>query len=150
MRFNIFDLETVKEQADERIKLVKDMLNKEGNNIYQDISGYEEEINYALYDVGEKATGLKRHIVSVTKIFPGEINGEYKMTTGHAHPQEEVYMFMKGEGKLILGDRDVKKEEHMFEGDSITIPSNVWHRVVNISKEVLEVLCFFESYKGRG
>jgi len=144
--FNIFDLGSIKKPADKRIKFVKDMVDKDGNNIYKNISGCENEENYVLYDISERVTGLKRHVISVTSIFSGKVNEEYKMTTGHAHPQEEIYMFMKGRGKLVL-DSD---EWDMEEGDSMTIPSNVWHRVVNTGLKPLEVLCMFEKYSGRG
>jgi len=72
------------------------MIDKEGNNIYENIFGCEDEKNYILYDVGNNITGLKRHVISVTELLPGKINEEYKMTTGHSHPQEEIYMFLKG------------------------------------------------------
>jgi len=38
----------------------------------------------------------------------------------------------------------------MNQGDSMTIPPDVWHKVINTGDESLEVLCFFETYEGRG
>ncbi len=145
-KFNIFDLREFEKKANKRIKLVKDMVDKEGDNIYLNISGYENDENYVLYDLGEKVTGLKKSILSVTELFPGKVNEEYKMTTGHKHPEEEIYIFVTGEGDLLLNE----DRYEMKEGDVMTIPANVWHRVVNNGNGPLEVLCMFEGYEGRG
>ena len=149
--FNFFKLKSLKKVSNKKEKTVSQMLNKDGKNIYKDIYGKGDEPNYVLYDCGEKVTGLKKHVISVTELFPGKVNHEYKMTTGHAHPEEEIYMFLKGKGKLVLkGDDFVEEFIYMSEGDCATIPANVWHRVMNTGSEKLEVLCFFEHYEGRG
>jgi len=152
MKFNIYNLESFKNEAGGKIKLVKDMIDEEGKNIYKNISGYEDSPNYVIYDAGEKITGLKEHVISVNRIFPGKINKEYRMTTGHSHPKEEVYMFLRGRGVLVLkeGMKTYKRYHNMFRGDSMTIPYGVWHRVINTGTRPLEILCIFESYEGRG
>lgn len=135
-----------------RIKLVGEMLDDEGRNIYKNILGHQIERNYILYDLSKKSTGLERHIISLTEISPGKVNGEGKMTTGHTHPQEEVYIFLGGKGELILRNQKGKLlldqyERQVSEGDLVTIPSNVWHRVFNTGDEPLEFLCIFENYE---
>jgi len=47
---------------------------------------------------------------------------------------------------LVLGNKNFK----MNEGDAMTIPCNVFHRVINKGSIPLEVLCIFETYEGRG
>ncbi len=148
-RFNLNDLDELKNRANKKIKKVKEMLDECEKNIYKNISGHEDEINYFLYDCGEKVTGLVRHIISLTELFPGKVNGEYKMTTGHFHLEEELYIFL-GKGKLILRHNGKEENYDMLKGDSITIPLGVWHRVVNTQEENLNVFCMFEKYEGRG
>lgn len=151
MKFNLFQLEQLKKQANQRKKKVSEMLGENRKNIYKNLSGHEDELNYTLYDLGERITGLKRYVISLTELCCGKVNGEYKMTTGHSHLQEEIYIFLKGKGRLILKYGDRKKEDYeIAEGDCKTIPSNTWHRVVNTGNKNLEVLCIFETYEGRG
>jgi len=152
MKFNLNNTDEFKEKVPRRVKRVREMLDKQGRNIYHDITGHEDEVNYELYDAGKEQTGLERHVVSLTVLFPGEVNGQFKMTTGHSHPQEEVYQFLSGEGQLILKDENLGKEEihNVSAGTVVTIPSGVWHRVVNTGDEQLKVFCIFETYEGRG
>jgi len=152
MRLNIRDIEGIKNSATKVTKKsVGEMISKETEkNIYQNVSGHEQEPNYTLYDLGAEATGLERHVVSLTILEPGKVNQEFKMTTGHSHEQEEVYQFLSGAGKLILREQGVLKSLDVVAGDYIPIASNTWHRVVNTGSRPLEVLCVFEKYSGRG
>ena len=121
---------------------VKDMVS-EGKNIYKDIRGFENEENYEVYDL--KKAGLKNLVVSMTILWPGKICKEWKMTTGHSHQAEEVYIFLEGTGEIAID----KKKYRVKPNDIVTIPSNRWHRVINTGRKKLVFLSIFEKYPGR-
>ena len=80
-------------------------------------------------------TELKELTVSTTILKPGQ------ETTGHSHDGiEEVYMFLSGEGRMIIGDA-----EHYAEaGKTFTIPDGEFHKVYNNSEtEELWFNCVF-------
>lgn len=124
-----------------KIKTVGQM--KIGNkNIYKNIRGHENEINYKIYDMPRKKSGLSDLIVSITKISSGKINGEHRMTTGHSHRvADEVYHFLSGSGSMIVGRKKVKVKK----GITVTVPKKNWHRVINTGKNELIFLTIFES-----
>lgn len=68
---------------------------------------------------------LKNLIISST-----DLNAN-KSTGGHAHVgQEEVYLFVKGRGKMELIDTDGKHHDsYVEEGDVVLIPDGWFHRV---------------------
>ena len=73
------------------------------------------------YDVIDN-DNLDKLIVSKTILHPG------KETGGHNHSgQEEVYIFMKGEGKMVVGT----KTYNVKAGDTILIPDGDFHKVWN-------------------
>lgn len=79
---------------------------------------------------------LKNLILSSTRLNPG------KQTTGHKHAgQEEVYMFMDGQGEMLLDEKRfaVKK------GDIVLIEDGVFHRVYNTSESELYFICVFDG-----
>ena len=87
------------------------------------------------YDVIDNTT-LKNLIVSKTVLHAG------KETSGHNHSgQEEVYIFMKGTGKMEIDDRmfDVKP------GDVVLIEDGEFHRVHNNGSSILEFVCVFDG-----
>ena len=55
--------------------------------------------------------------------------------------QEEVYMFMKGSGRMELDD----KEFDVKEGDLILIEDGVFHRVHNTGTVDLYMVCVFDG-----
>ena len=64
-------------------------------------------------------------------------------TNGHSHDDlEEVYFFMKGRGRMQLGDDtfEVKAE------DIVLIPSGKFHKVYNDMHIPMEFVCVFEKY----
>tara|TARA_R110000787_G_scaffold219526_1_gene328235 strand:- start:23 stop:418 length:396 start_codon:yes stop_codon:yes gene_type:complete len=64
-------------------------------------------------------------------------------TGGHSHDDlEEVYFFMKGRGRMQLGDEtfEVKAE------DIILIPQGKFHKVYNDMHIPMEFVCVFEKY----
>ena len=81
-------------------------------------------------------TSLNNLVVSSTLLHPS------KSTSGHKHKgQEEVYMFMKGSGRMVLDD----KEFDVKEGDLILIEDGVFHRVHNTGKIDLYMVCVFDG-----
>ena len=90
------------------------------------------------YDVIDN-TNLKNLIVSKTVLHPG------KETGGHNHSgQEEVYIFMKGEGKMVVGS----KTHHVKQGSIVLIPDGDFHKVWNtgpLRGDDLEFICVFDG-----
>ena len=89
------------------------------------------------YDVIDN-TNLDKLIVSKTILHPG------KQTGGHNHSgQEEVYIFMKGEGTMIVGEETY----HVKPGSIVLIPDGAFHKVWNVSEAFgdLEFICVFDG-----
>jgi mannose-6-phosphate isomerase-like protein (cupin superfamily) len=125
-------------------KKVKEMF-KNGKNIYKNIKGHENEINYEVYDLSPTMTGLRNLNVNMVVLYPNMVNQENKMTTGSVHVGKEgLYFFISGRGKVI---RKKAKEEEFYvkEGDIVTVPSGHWHRVINLGDRKLVYLTIFES-----
>jgi len=79
---------------------------------------------------------LNNLVVSSTDLKPG------KSTSGHTHPgQEEVYNFVKGEGKMKVDDEVFAVKQ----GDVILIEDGKFHQVINDSKENLYFVCVFDG-----
>ena len=85
---------------------------------------------------------LNNLVASTTYLNPSH------STTGHKHPgQEEVYIFMKGEGKMVVGTNTYNVKA----GDTILIPDGDFHKVWNTSSyEIsgygdLEFICVFDG-----
>ena len=91
------------------------------------------------YDVIDN-TDLNNLIVSKTILHPG------KETRGHNHSgQEEVYIFMRGKGKMIVGS-----ETHLVKhGSIVLIQDGDFHKVWNTGDETydgdLEFICVFDG-----
>tara|TARA_R110002020_G_scaffold262099_2_gene476414 strand:+ start:96 stop:443 length:348 start_codon:yes stop_codon:yes gene_type:complete len=93
------------------------------------------------YDVIDN-TNLDKLIVSKTILHPG------KETGGHNHSgQEEVYIFTKGEGTMVVGTNTYNVKA----GDTILIPDGDFHKVFNTSSYGiepygdLEFICVFDG-----
>jgi mannose-6-phosphate isomerase-like protein (cupin superfamily) len=83
---------------------------------------------------------LENLMVSMTILHPG------KETGGHSHKEEEeVYIFLEGEGEMRLGEERFS----VGEGDVVLIPENHFHKVFNTGGVDLKFLCVFEKYEGR-
>ncbi len=111
-------------------------------NIYKNIKGHENDINEVLIDLPVKKTGLKKIILCMNFLYPGKVNSEFKMTRGHKHNAEELYIFLKGRGHIIVD----KKRINIKKGDIVTVPINKYHRVVNTGRGKLAFLTIFEKY----
>lgn len=83
---------------------------------------------------------LKNLVLSSTELKPGQ------STRGHRHSgQEEVYIFVQGFGKMIVGDED-SKPFHVEFGDVVLIPDGAFHRVFNESKtSSCYFICVFDG-----
>tara|TARA_R110000824_G_scaffold136999_1_gene301022 strand:- start:3 stop:350 length:348 start_codon:yes stop_codon:yes gene_type:complete len=93
------------------------------------------------YDVIDNTT-LNNLVVSKTILHPG------KETGGHNHSgQEEVYIFTKGEGTMVVGTNTYNVKA----GDTILIPDGDFHKVFNTSSYDiepygdLEFICVFDG-----
>ncbi|MFH1229460.1 MAG: cupin domain-containing protein [Candidatus Aenigmatarchaeota archaeon] len=124
-----------------RIIKVKEATIK-GKSVYKNIKGCENEINEILTDSPE--TGLSDIIVCMNVLYPGKINSEFRMTRGHMHNAEEVYIVLKGRGHFMVG----KKKISIKSGDLLTIPKNKWHRTINTGREKLMFLTVFQKHEG--
>jgi glucose-6-phosphate isomerase len=77
-------------------------------------------------------------MVNINAVYPGKVGNEYFMTMGHIHddPQgaPEVYITMKGQGKLVLQAKDGRTHvADMLPGKINYIPATFAHRCVNTS-----------------
>jgi oxalate decarboxylase/phosphoglucose isomerase-like protein (cupin superfamily) len=91
----------------------------------------------------EDNTFLNNLVLSKTTLHPG------KETTGHSHEGlEEVYFFIKGEGKMLLKTETTETNLSVGEGDIVLIPDGAFHKVFNHEgKEDLEFVCVFQKYE---
>jgi len=137
MKFNI-----KKFKGNKRILKVKDVIVK-GKNVYKNIKGHENELNEVLIDLPDKKTGLRNLTICMNTLYPGKINGEFKMMRGHMHNAEEVYLVLSGKGYFIMNN----KKFSIKKGNLMTIPKNAWHRTVNTGKEKLVFLTIFEKHE---
>ena len=85
---------------------------------------------------------LQHLTLSRTILKPGQ------STRGHSHDnQEEVYIFTKGNGTMIIGDTEYDANT----GDTFLIKSGKFHRVINKSDNTpCEFTCIFEKYDRLG
>lgn len=105
-----------------------------------DISGevVKEDDRYVVKD--NKV--LNNLILSSTNLYPG------KSTSGHSHiGQEEVYIFISGEGRMELGHLldDAPLLYEVSAGSIITIPDGAFHRVHNTGNDDLYFICVFDG-----
>lgn len=79
---------------------------------------------------------LKNLVLSSTELKP------LQETRGHSHPgQEEVYIFVGGTGKIIVGE-----EEFDVGPDTvILIPDGAFHKVINTDNYPLYFVCVFDG-----
>jgi len=68
-----------------------------------------------------------------------------KSTRGHRHlGQEEVYFFILGAGKMIVGEED-SEPFRVIGGDVVLIPDGAFHRVINDGDIDLTFNCVFDG-----
>ena len=82
---------------------------------------------------------LKNLVLSSTKLYRDQ------STRGHRHPgQEEVYFFVQGYGKMIVGEED-SEPFAVQPGDIVLIPDGAFHRVINDGEMNLIFNCVFDG-----
>lgn len=100
----------------------------------KDIGGalIKDADQYRLYD----NKTLNNLCLSKTELRPS------KSTNGHRHAgQEEVYIFVKGEGRMEVDYKVFKVKK----GDVVLIPDNAFHKVHNTGDFMLEFVCIFDG-----
>jgi len=75
-------------------------------------------------------------MVNINAVYPGKVGNEFFMTMGHIHDDPvgapEVYITLKGEGKLVMQDREGQFHvEDMGLNKINYIPATYAHRCVN-------------------
>lgn len=82
---------------------------------------------------------LNNLVLSSTRLYRGQ------STRGHRHPgQEEVYFFVSGYGKMIVGNEDGEPFT-VHAGDVVLIPDGVFHRVINDGDIDMLFNCVFDG-----
>ena len=148
------------------IDLEKMELNPEGDLIirklsdmvdsFQDKEAAKEALKgnptiYKFYNVQiPEEDGHLQHCISM--IFPGKIGNEYYMTKGHFHKIKdtaEVYLTLKGKGKLVMQTPDQKSKVLDMRQRSISYIPPYWaHRTVNTGDEPLIILGVYRGDAG--
>jgi mannose-6-phosphate isomerase-like protein (cupin superfamily) len=86
-------------------------------------------------------TELQRLVLSQTVLHVAQ------ETTGHHHTgQEEVYFFMYGNGRMIVGSQEFE----VTGGDIVLIPDGLFHKVFNTGISDLVFNCVFEGKRSHG
>jgi oxalate decarboxylase/phosphoglucose isomerase-like protein (cupin superfamily) len=82
---------------------------------------------------------LKNLVLSSTRLYRNQ------STRGHRHAgQEEIYFFVQGSGKMIVGEED-SEPFRVIEGDIVLIPDGAFHRVINDGETHLVFNCVFDG-----
>jgi glucose-6-phosphate isomerase, archaeal len=93
---------------------------------------------YAQAEVPQESGQL---LYGATIIQPGRVGDEYFMTRGHYHARREaaeVYLTLRGEGRLVLDHRDSAASEiELRPGVIAYTPPGFAHRAVNVGAEEL-------------
>ena len=149
--FNSYiDLEEMKLNSEGEliIRKLSDMVDMFQNKKAAEEALKENPIIYKVYNVQiPEESGHLQHCISI--VYPGKIGNEYYMTKGHFHKikeTSEIYLTLKGRGKLIMQMPDQKLRVLDMEERNISYIPPYWaHRTVNIGDEPL---IFFGVYRG--
>jgi len=91
-----------------------------------------------VYELKDNKT-LNNLVLSSTKLY------REQSTRGHRHAgQEEVYFFVQGTGRMIVGDED-SESFAVSPGDVVLIPDGAFHRVINDGEMNLTFNCVFDG-----
>ncbi len=96
-----------------------------------------DPVVYEVYEV--RVPEEDGHLLSCTTVIhPGRVGSEYFFTKGHYHlrePRAEIYTCLRGEGYLLLGNREGEgRSIGMTPGVSAYIPPYWAHRTLNTGK----------------
>ena len=84
---------------------------------------------------------LNNLVLSSTKLYKGQ------QTRGHRHPgQEEVYFFVQGWGKMIVGNEDSEPFD-VEPGSIVLVPDGAFHRVINDGEMHMVFNCVFQGQR---
>ena len=118
-----------------RFLIMKVNINDIGGKVIRDNDIYIVEDNNFLSNL----------VLSKTTLHPG------KETTGHSHEGlEEVYLFIKGSGTMLLKTQIEETRLSIRSGDVVLIPDGAFHKVFNTEEGVtedLEFVCVFQKYE---
>jgi oxalate decarboxylase/phosphoglucose isomerase-like protein (cupin superfamily) len=82
---------------------------------------------------------LNNLVLSSTKLYRNQ------QTRGHRHAgQEEVYFFVQGRGKMIVGE-ETDTPFAVGPGDVVLIPDGAFHRVINDGDGHMLFNCVFQG-----
>ena len=108
-------------------------------------------MKYNIYDVGgEVVKDNETYVLKDNKTLNNLVLSSTRLhknqqTRGHRHPgQEEVYFFVIGSGKMIVGDED-SEPFNVIGGDVVLIPDGAFHRVINDGEMDLLFNCVFDG-----
>ncbi len=91
-----------------------------------------------VYQLKDNKT-LNNLVLSSTRLY------REQQTRGHRHVgQEEVYFFVSGHGKMIVGDED-SEPFPVQAGDVVLIPDGAFHRVINDGELDMLFNCVFDG-----
>jgi oxalate decarboxylase/phosphoglucose isomerase-like protein (cupin superfamily) len=106
---------------------------------------------YSIHDVGGEIVkdnevyrlkdnrDLNNLILSSTYLYRGQ------QTRGHRHEgQEEVYFFVQGRGKMIVGE-ETDEPFDVGAGDIVLISDGAFHRVINDGDSHMLFNCVFQG-----
>jgi oxalate decarboxylase/phosphoglucose isomerase-like protein (cupin superfamily) len=106
---------------------------------------------YHTYDIGGEVVKdnetylLKDNKTLTNLVLSSTLLYREQQTRGHRHPgQEEVYIFVQGRGKMIVGDED-SEPFAVAQGDIVLIPDGAFHRVINDGDTNLLFNCVFDG-----
>ena len=100
------------------------------------------------YDMPEEPGHL---VVCTTIVQPGKVGNEFFMTKGHHHVKREtgeVYLGLRGKGKLLLEADGAFAEADLGPGTIAYVPPHWAHRTVNIGDEPLTFLAIYPADAG--
>ena len=91
-------------------------------------------------------------VQDITIVYPGTVHGEYFMTKGHYHANEqcsEVYLCLSGEGYLIMQTKSGEWDAQPYtRGTAIYVPPRWAHRSVNTGSEPLVLYALYPANSG--
>ena len=106
-----------------------------GNHVTVEDIGGEMVKDTAQYQLFDNNT-LNNLVLSKTRLRAG------RSTNGHRHAgQEEVYVFLGGEGKMEVDFREFPVQK----GDVVLIEDNAFHKVHNTGDFMLDFICVFDG-----
>jgi len=91
-----------------------------------------------VYELKDNKT-LNNLVLSSTRLY------REQSTRGHRHAgQEEVYFFVQGSGRMIVGEED-SESFAVNPGDVVLIPDGAFHRVINDGEMHMVFNCVFDG-----